>query len=422
MAKILFLMLPERGHLNPSFKLAKSLKSRGHAVIYSQLYEFEEYICAEGLEFFPLFGKLFPKGYQVHRDYRVSLFEQVAGILDHLASAQHKTAVDFLKEELGSIFERVSPQLLVMDSYLARSLMPARRQGDPPCILFNVTVIDPYDNATFAAVSGMTTLFLCPEEFDLPGKQKVPQYRYVEASCDLLRRHKPRFQWGRIDEGKKLLYCSLGTQSHWSHEGTNHDSHRRTLRNFLQAVVSAMAARTNWQLVMSLGTQLRAEDFHSVPPNALLVSEAPQLEILKKASLAITHGGLNTVKECIFFGVPMLVFPLRGDQPSNAARVTYHGLGVAANIQTASVESIGSLIDKIERDSGFRSRVDAMRKVFIRVEREERAVPIIENFLAGRRDEEKGIWRSEILPWQSPAHMKFTSKPGAKELSVRRTQ
>ena len=79
----------------------------------------------------------------------------------------------------------------------------------------------------------------------------------------------------------------------------------------------------------------------------------------------------------------MLVFPLRGNQPSNAARVTYHGLGLAANIQTASVESIASLIDKIERDSGFRSKVDAMRQVFIRVEREERAVTIIEDFLAG---------------------------------------
>ena len=399
MAKILFLTLPETGHLNPSFKLAKSLKSRGHAVIYSQLYEFEECICNEGLEFFPLFGQLFPKGHQVHRDYRISLFKQVAGILDNLAFAHHKTAVDFLKQELGSIFERIRPELLVMDSYLARAFIPARQQGDPPCILFNPTVIDPYNKATFNAVSGMTTLFMCPEEFDLPGNEKVPLYRYVEASCDLLRKQKPGFPWDRIDEGKKLVYCSLGTQSTWAHEGTNHNSHRRALRNFLQAVVSAIAARTDWQLVMSLGAQLNAEDFHSVPANAVLISEAPQLEILKKASLAITHGGLNTVKECILLGVPMLVFPLRGDEPANAARVTYHGLGLAANIQTASVESIASLIDKIERDSGFRSKVDAMRQVFIRVEREERAVTIIEDFLAGSRDEEKGRWRSEILPW-----------------------
>jgi UDP:flavonoid glycosyltransferase YjiC (YdhE family) len=384
MAKILFLTWPERGHLNPSFKLAKSLKSRGHAVIYSQLYEFEEYICAEGLEFFPLFGKLFPKGHQFHQDPSVPLYEELSVILNELSIAQHKTAVDFLKEELGSIFERVSPQLLVMDSYLARSLMPARRQGDPPCILFSPTLMDPYDNVTFAAVSRMTTLFMCPEEFDLPGNEKLPQYRYVEASCDLLRKYKPWFQWGRIDEGKKLVYCSLGTQSLWSHEGSDLESKQHNIRNFLQAVVSAMAARTDWQLVVSLGSQLSAEDFHSVPANAVLDSEPPQLEILKKASLAITHGGLNTIKECILFGVPMLVFPVRGDQFGNAARVVFHGLGAAGNIKTASAGSIGSMMDKIERDPRFKSRAEAMRRMFLRLEREEPAVTIIEDCLAGR--------------------------------------
>jgi UDP:flavonoid glycosyltransferase YjiC (YdhE family) len=381
MATIQFLMLPERGHLNSSFKLAKSLKSRGHTVVYSQLLTFEEYIRAEGLDFAPLFAELFPTGCQVHRDYKVSLLEDLTVLINQHAVAHHKTSGDLVQNELGALFERLKPQLLVMDSYMAKSLIRARRQGDPPCILLNSTIISPYDDVTFASVSGMTTLFLCPEEFDLPHKQKRPQYCYVEASCDLLRKQTQGFSWDRVDEGKKLVYCSLGTQSHWSHEGTDHTLHQRTLKHFLQAVINAIAARADWQLVMSLGTQLRAEDFHSIPANVLLVSEVPQLEILKKASLAITHGGLNTVKECIFFGVPMLVFPLRGDQPSNAARVVYHGLGLAANIATASVESIGSLIDKIERDPGFKSSVDAMRKVFLRVEREERAVMIIEDFL-----------------------------------------
>ena len=81
----------------------------------------------------------------------------------------------------------------------------------------------------------------------------------------------------------------------------------------------------------------------------------------------------------------MLVFPMTEDQPANAARVEHHGLGVVANIETASAESIGSSIDRIDRDPGFKSRVDAMREVFLRVEREERAVTIIENHLGNSR-------------------------------------
>ena len=144
---------------------------------------------------------------------------------------------------------------------------------------------------------------------------------------------------------------------------------------------------------MSLGAHLRAEDFHSVPANALLVNEVPQLEILKRSSLAITHGGFNTVKECIFFGVPMLVFPVRGDQLGNAARVAFHRLGLAANIETASVESISSLMDKMERDTEVRTRVGAMREVFLKREYEGRAVAMIEDCLTGRLPIPRAIGR-----------------------------
>jgi UDP:flavonoid glycosyltransferase YjiC (YdhE family) len=383
MANILFMMWPEPGHLNPTFKIAKTLKSRGHTVVYLQLYDFEDYVRGEGLEFVPFFGELLPKGYQVRRDHSVSIFEDLAVLCDQLAGEQHKTTLDFLKEELGAIFERVKPHLLVMDPYNARFLLPARRIGDPPCILLNPSLVDPpYDNITSALISGMTTLILCPEEFELPQQKKRPQNHYVEASCDLERKAKPGFPWDRLDESKKLLYCSLGTQSLWPHEGADWESKQRNAIRFLQTVVGAMAGRGDWQLVLVLGNHVRAEDFHSVPANAVVINEAPQLDILKKASLAITHGGLNTVKECILLGVPMLVFPVRGDGFDNAERVVFHGLGLAANIQTASVELTSSLIAKVERDPGFKSTVEAMRNVFLRIEREQPAVAIIEDQLA----------------------------------------
>lgn len=382
MATIQFLMWPERGHLNSSFKLAKSLKSRGHAVVYSQLFAFEEYIRAEGLEFAPLFATLFPKGYQIQRDPKIGLHDEMERMIRQQAIAHRTPSRDILQNELDAMSERLKPQLLVMDPTFVLPLLQCKRPSDTPCIMLHTNMRDPYDYVTLPFVRGTTTLFLCPEEFDLPRKQKVPQVRYVEASCDLLRKQTCAFPWDCVNESKKLLYCSLGTQSHWTHHGMNHALHQRTLKQFLQAVIHAIAARRDWQLVMTLGIELRAGDFQSVPPNALLVNEAPQLEVLKKASLAITHGGFNTVKECIFFGVPMLVFPMKEDQPANAARVEHHGLGLVADFETASEQSIGSLIDKIEGDPGFKSRVDAMREVFLRVEREQPAVTIIEELLA----------------------------------------
>ena len=382
MATILFMMWPETGHLNASYQLAKALKSRGHTIVYSQLYDFEAAVCAEGFEFVPFFGELVPKNRPIRRDRSLSVFEELGVLCDQFASDHKTTTLDLMRHELKAIFERVKPDLLIMDSYNARFLIPARRVGDPPCILLSPTIVDPYDDKTAALVSNMTTLILCPEEFDLPQRKNRPNYRYVEASCDQQRNVKPGFPWDRVDESKKLVYCSLGTQSHWADEGTDQASKQRGIRNFLQAVISIMAGRADCQLVMTLSDQIRAEDFHSVPANALLVDYAPQTEILRKASLAITHGGLNTIKDCIFLRVPMLAFPLRGDQIGNAERVAFHGLGLAASIQTASTESISLMMDQVERDPGFKSRLEAMREVFLRIEREQRAVTIIEERLA----------------------------------------
>ena len=381
MATIQFLAWPEKGHLNSTFKLAKSLKSRGHAVVYSQLFVFEEYIRAEGLDFIPLFADLFPRGFQIPQGHEVGLHVEVGKRITQHAIAQRTTSQGFLRKELDAMFEKLNPQLVVMDTVFSEPLLPVRRQGDPPWILLSTNIRNPYDDLLLPYVKGLTTLFLCPKEFDLPQKLKVPDSHYVEAACDLERKQMHGFPWDRVDQSKKLLYCSLGTQSHWSHRGENHALHQQTLKNFLQAVVDAIASRPDWQLVMSLGIQLRAEQFQRIPPNALLVSETPQLEILKKASLAITHGGFSTVKECIFFGVPMLVFPMREDQPANAVRVEHHGLGLVGDIETASVEKLGALIDKVGCDPEFKSRISAMREVFLRVEREQPAVRIIEDFL-----------------------------------------
>ena len=88
------------------------------------------------------------------------------------------------------------------------------------------------------------------------------------------------------------------------------------------------------------------------------------------------------VKDCILLGVPMLVFPIWGDQFGTALRVAFHGLGLTKELQTATAESISSMITTVESDSGFKSRIEAMRKIFLERENEHRAAKIIEDRLA----------------------------------------
>ncbi len=66
------------------------------------------------------------------------------------------------------------------------------------------------------------------------------------------------------------------------------------------------------------------------------------MELLSRADLFITHSGLNSIKESIFYAVPMLVFPIefKTDHPGNAARIVYHVLGLRGDARKDSAPEI----------------------------------------------------------------------------------
>lgn len=78
----------------------------------------------------------------------------------------------------------------------------------------------------------------------------------------------------------------------------------------------------------------------------------------------ITHGGANSVKKCVWFGVPMIVFPLGVDHPGMAARIAYHGLGVVGDARRISKAGMLEMLKKMEQDPGLRLRTEAMAQKF----------------------------------------------------------
>jgi MGT family glycosyltransferase len=214
-------------------------------------------------------------------------------------------------------------------------------------------------------------LILCPEEFDLPRLRKNNRIRYIGACVDLDRKENQPFPWERISSDKKLIYCALGTLTHRFGEA----------KVFLQTIIDAISSKEDWQLVMSVGQHLSVDDFEPIPPNVILVNRAPQLEILNSASIVITHGGLNTIKESILAAVPMIIFPW--SRPLNAVRVVYHGLGLMGDVETISVEQIQSMIETIDRDPSFKARLESMREKFIEAENSDAGVTAVESFLPG---------------------------------------
>jgi UDP:flavonoid glycosyltransferase YjiC (YdhE family) len=371
MAKIVFVPYPQVGHLNPTLKVARQLQSRGHDVSYVGSGEFAQYVSAQGFPFFAILDELSPKGF-----FPDKIGTGLRSVVPRLATdgAGARALLSQVLEEL----RRIEPDLIVVD-VLLRDLAVMAHDIDLPSILISLTLSD--GRLRLAARSrdgfGIPTLIACPPEFDFPRRWRGDNTSYIESLIDV-RRKEVFFDWGRIDLLKPLIYCSLGSQSHMYKQS----------RDFFAAIAKAMGFKPDRQLILATGGNPNADEFGQTSPNVLVVNWAPQLEVLRRASIMITNAGLGTIKDCIFFGVPMVVFPVKWEQPNNAARVAYHGLGVRGDIDNASVPRILSLIDKIERNPSFRHRVDSMSQAFRQAEQQEIGATTIESILrSGSRSE-----------------------------------
>ena len=99
-----------------------------------------------------------------------------------------------------------------------------------------------------------------------------------------------------------------------------------------------------------------------IPDNFLVRPHVPQLEVLEHTSVFVTHGGMNSVMEAIYYGVPMVVVPQQPEQAMTAARVAELGLGVALEARQVSADALRDAVTTVSGDPGYRSRVAHMQQ------------------------------------------------------------
>ncbi|HEX3527078.1 MAG TPA: nucleotide disphospho-sugar-binding domain-containing protein, partial [Thermoanaerobaculia bacterium] len=219
----------------------------------------------------------------------------------------------------------------------------------------------------------MPELVALPRAIELPDVPEDPGIFYAGTGIDPNRRDDP-FGWNEIAGDRYLVYCSLGSQP---------ELERDVAVRFFRAVLGVAASHPDWQLILSVGKGFDPAAFAPVPANVLLRQWVPQLEILQRASLMVTHGGPGTVKECILAGVPMVVVPLMRDQFEMTKRVVHHRLGVTGSLAEITAETLGSLIEEVAADRAMAERIFAMRQLFLEEDRSNVGVDVIEAVLAG---------------------------------------
>jgi zeaxanthin glucosyltransferase len=137
--------------------------------------------------------------------------------------------------------------------------------------------------------------------------------------------------------------------------------------------------------VLSVGDQIDPKQIGPAPRNAIIVNRAPQLELLKVASVCITHAGLNTVLESLAQGVPQIAIPVAYDQPGIAARIAHKQTGVVTSLHKLTADHLSALLNEVLGNSTYRDNACTLQNAIAEANGLSIAADLVEQSLGVRR-------------------------------------
>jgi MGT family glycosyltransferase len=339
MANIIFTGTPAHGHVNPTLAVVKELIARGHHVVYYNAEEFRSKIESTGAEFraYPPFGVTAAELAQ-----RASNLPNVTVLL----LEKSYTLTDWMLTEI----EREQPDLLIHDSIALWGMTSAKLAHIPavssittfvaegikikftPQLIWHMAkgavpllpkIISARKRLTekygkdilpkniFPTVGALNIVFTS-REFQPETSFIDETFRFVGPSISAATRGGD-FPFDQLTR-KPVIYISLGTINN------------REI-NFYRQCFEAFGEYAA-QFILSAGQQTDIAALGDIPANFIVRQSVPQLEVLQHADLFITHGGMNSINESLYYGVPMVVIPQHMEQYLNALQVVDHKAGV----------------------------------------------------------------------------------------------
>ena len=208
-----------------------------------------------------------------------------------------------------------------------------------------------------------------PAFFDYPRERLPDCFHYTGPWHAVERGDTVEFTWEKLD-GRPLIYASMGTL-------------QNRQRSIFETIAAA-CADLDAQLVLSLGSRDQAleADIAGAP---IVVPFAPQLELLRRATLTITHAGLNTALESLTQGVPMLAIPIANDQPGVASRLEWLGVAEVVPPARLSVPRLRACVGRMLSEPRYRVKAQHWKGKIARADGLAQAANIVEQAIAKRQ-------------------------------------
>jgi zeaxanthin glucosyltransferase len=425
--KVAFLTFPVPGHAYPMSSLARRLKSRGHDVVAIGTPDAAPLLRAAELPFVPYCEKEYPAGSDHERYNQLSRLQGQEAL-----EFTHRTIAEILQaafDDFPRALREAGADALVLDGVMAELGLVPMHLGIPYVHVSNSLHYDfsghtplfafdwPHETTPeafarnkegvrsflqllernrliargyaervgldfdgddpLAGISRLAWLTQTPKEFDFPSSHWPPQFHHTGPFHDGSGRKDPDFPWDRLT-GEPLIYVSMGTL-------------QNGLEGVFSTIAQAVGERAGMQLVLSIGPVLDPQQIKSLPANAIVIDRAPQIKLLKRSALCITHAGLNTTLEALTQGVPLVAIPVTNDQPGVAARIAYTKTGAFVPLKELTVPRLTLLIDRVLRNPEYRENANRMRQVIANINGLEKAVDLLEQVFALRRPLEQKL-------------------------------
>ncbi len=372
MSKIVFFCIPAHGHTNPTLGVVRELVNRGHEVLYYSYNVMREKIESAGATFiscddYDMEQKLDPKdAVRVGKDLAFStnlLVETTLALDEHILEDMKqlqpdcivvdsmavwgkaialKLGIPFVSSTTTFAFNQHSAKIMKqglgdlfkMIFSMGKINKDIKRLQDKGYPIKSVLDIIQNDENTHTVVYTSPQFQPCAETF-------TDKYAFVGPSI--------RPATSEIVKTKdKLVYISMGT--------VNND-----MLPLYKECISAFA-ETDYQVIMSVGNLVSMEEFGKLPENVSVYPSVDQIAVLEKADVFLSHCGMNSVNESLYFCVPLVMLPQTTEQGGVATRVEQVGAGI--RLEKADATSILDAVNKGLTESSYKENATTISNGF----------------------------------------------------------
>lgn len=362
MRKIVFFCIPAHGHTNPTLGVVSELVSRGHEVWYYSYNIMREKIESAGAKFISCddydkeqqlsskdstrVGKDLAFSTKILTDTTLALDDKVCSqmaelkpdciVADSMAlwgkAVALKLGIPFVcstttfafNKHSAKIMKQGAKDIFKMILSIPKTSKQVKRLKDKGYPVKSILDIIGSDENTHTIVYTSSEFQPCSETFS-------DKYAFVGPSV--------RSSTDEIVKKKdKIVYISMGT--------VNND-----MMPFYKSFIDAFGD-TEYQVIMSVGNIVSLEDFGELPENVSVFSHVDQIAVLKKADVFVSHAGMNSVSESLYFEVPLVLLPQTTEQKGVAQRVLELGAGIKPD-KTDGV-SVLKCVNEILKDSTYK--------------------------------------------------------------------